>query len=101
MEKDRMLSEKANVFMSEAETAPTSPILSSVQAGWEGMIARIYHEPAEVESAIIPAVPDLSLVMVTHGTVFLEIRDAGGYGSWKALHSVGLPLEAPAFTPGE
>jgi AraC family transcriptional regulator len=66
--------------------APTAPILSSVQAGWEGIIVRTYHEPTVVESVIAPAVPDISLVMVTRGAMRFESRDVGG--SWEAFTTV-------------
>jgi hypothetical protein len=66
--------------------APTAPILSSVQAGWEGIIVRTYHEPTVVESVIAPAVPDISLVMVTRGAMAFESRDVGG--SWEAFTTV-------------
>ncbi|GHO90533.1 AraC family transcriptional regulator [Reticulibacter mediterranei] len=81
---------------------PTLPILSSVPMGWEGMIAQIYNEPVEVESATIPAVSDLSLIMVTHGAVSLETRDGGSYSSWRASHiSVGDWFLLPGGTAVE
>ncbi len=81
--------------------APTAPILSSVQAGWEGIIVRTYHEPMVVESVIAPAVPDVSLVMVTGGAIHLEGRDVGGSwdafslveGDWFLTPTGGMPYE--------
>ncbi len=63
---------------------PTLPLLSSVEAGWEGVMVRTYNEPMESEGVTFPAVPDVSLVMVTQGAVALERRDVGG--SWNAFH---------------
>ena len=61
------------------------PSYSSVQAGWEGVVVRTYHSPAEMESMILPAVPDVSLVMVTQGAMWFENRYLGE--SWEALHT--------------
>ncbi|HTK06147.1 MAG TPA: AraC family transcriptional regulator [Ktedonobacteraceae bacterium] len=63
--------------------APTNPIYSSLQAGWDGVVVRIYNEPEDVESIIFPAVPDVSLVMITQGVLTLESRDVGS--SWETF----------------
>jgi AraC family transcriptional regulator len=62
----------------------TSPILSSREAEWEGIMVRIYREPAQVESIIVPTVPDIHLVLITHGAMHIESRD--GNGPWDAFH---------------
>ncbi|GCE15430.1 AraC family transcriptional regulator [Tengunoibacter tsumagoiensis] len=83
-------------------SAEIFPISLSVQAGWESIQGQIYHAPAQVESALVPAIPDLSLVMVTHGGVFLEIRNTHGSGPWKALYtSVGDWFLIPGGMPYE
>ena len=60
------------------------PFHSSIQAGWEGVVVRTYRSPAEVESMILPAVPDVSLVLITQGALWIESRYLGE--SWEALH---------------
>jgi AraC family transcriptional regulator len=60
------------------------PFRSSIEAGWKGLMLRTYRGPAEVESMIVPAVPDASLVMLTQGALGLESRSLGE--EWEAIH---------------
>jgi AraC family transcriptional regulator len=62
-----------------------SPSYSSAQAGWEGVVVRTYRSPAEMESMVLPAVPDVSLVMVMQGAMQFESRYLGE--SWEGLHA--------------
>ena len=61
----------------------TSPILSSRETGWDGITVRLYREPAQVESVIVPTVPDIHLVLITHGAMHIESRDE--HGPWDAF----------------
>lgn len=75
-------------------TAPASPLLSlsSSQAGWEGLLVEVFHEPMEMEHWIMPALSDVSLVLFAGGVMRLELRHPNG--PWKTcyLHSGDLLL---------
>src|SRR5256884_5919267 len=60
------------------------PFRSSIEAGWKGLMLRTYRGPAEVESMIVLAVPDASLVMLTQGALGFESRSLGE--EWEAIH---------------
>lgn len=60
---------------------PTAPLLSSREAGWESIMVRSYHEPADLEETFFPGGPDLYLVLITSGTVRVDERKI--YSSWK------------------
>jgi AraC family transcriptional regulator len=63
---------------------PSAPLLSSQQLGWEGVIVRSYNEQKkEHEQVIFPAVPDLSLILITQGTVTFDYKE--GRGSWETV----------------
>ncbi len=57
---------------------PTSPVLSSREAGWESVMVRAYYEPAEIEEMLFPAGPDIFLVFVTSGAVQVDERKVDG-----------------------
>jgi AraC family transcriptional regulator len=59
---------------------PTAPTLSSKESGWDSVIVRAYHEPANLDETLFPAGPDIYLVLVTSGTVQVDERKI--YGSW-------------------
>jgi AraC family transcriptional regulator len=59
---------------------PTAPVLSSRQAGWEGVTVRAYHEPATIEELTLPTTPDIFLALVTAGALQVECRDF--HGPW-------------------
>jgi AraC family transcriptional regulator len=61
----------------------TSPVLSSREAGWNGAVVRLYREPEQVESVIVPTVPDIHLVLITRGAMHIESRDE--HGPWDAF----------------
>ncbi len=63
------------------ELAAPRPFLSSTEAGWEGLVAQAFHEPRELEGWMVPASPDLSLVLFTGGAMHLERRQA--HDSWE------------------
>jgi hypothetical protein len=56
---------------------PTSPILSSRDAGREHVMVRTYHEPSELEETLFPGGPDIYLVLVTGGYVQVDERKIG------------------------
>lgn len=78
---------------------PSVPLLSSQPLGWEGVTVRAYNEQKkehkEAEQVIIPAVPDISLILVTQGTIAFEYREGGG--PWK---TVQLRAEDWILAPG-
>lgn len=60
---------------------PTSPVLSSREAGWQHLMLRTYHEPSDLEETFFPGGPDIYLVLVTSGRVLVEERKL--YGPWR------------------
>ena len=80
--------------MNALNNTPPAPLLSlsSLQAGWEGLLAQAFHEPMEMESWRTPALSDISLVLFAGGVMRLEQRHPNG--PWKTcyLHSGDLML---------
>ncbi|HEY4385481.1 MAG TPA: AraC family transcriptional regulator [Ktedonobacteraceae bacterium] len=64
----------------------TAPLLylSSLEAGWEGLVAEAFHEPRELEGWIAPATFDLSLILFAGGAMHIAQRPVKG--SWKAQY---------------
>lgn len=64
---------------------PAYPVryLSSEGHDWDGLVVHAYHEPLELEGWIEPAVPGISLVLLSRGSMYLEQRQ--GQGEWKGL----------------
>ncbi|HEY3991780.1 MAG TPA: AraC family transcriptional regulator [Ktedonobacteraceae bacterium] len=87
------------------EYHPSVPLLSSLREGWEGVTLRAYDEQKkeqkEAEQVIFPAVPDISLILVTQGTTEFEYREDGGpwetlqvsAGDWSLVPGTGQPYE--------
>jgi AraC family transcriptional regulator len=82
---------------------PSSPpLLSSLQFDWEGMTVRAYQKPKEAEQAISPTVPDVSLTLVTQGTLAFDYREVGDSweagqlyaGDWSLVPGGGQPHES-------
>jgi AraC family transcriptional regulator len=66
---------------------PTSPILSSKQAGWESLMVRSYHEPSDLEETFFPGGPDVYLVLVTSGAVQVDERKIHGSQVTYLIHA--------------
>ena len=66
------------------ELAFPLPYLTSSETGWEGLVAQAYHEPSELEGWMTPIVPDITLVLITGGTLHTEWRHANG--PWKVQY---------------
>ncbi|EFH82669.1 AraC family transcriptional regulator [Ktedonobacter racemifer] len=64
---------------------PTPPILflSSEEMGWDGLVARAYHEPMQFEGLIEsdPDLPHIPLVLFAGGAMYMERRSVNG--PWK------------------
>lgn len=56
----------------------TPPILSSREAGWENIAVSTYALPYESGQTRVPTIPDIHLVLVEQGALYLESRDADG-----------------------
>ncbi len=65
---------------------PTSPILSSRDAGWEHVMVRTFHEPSELEETLFPGGPDIYLVLVTGGYVQVDERKIDGLWTTYPIH---------------
>jgi AraC family transcriptional regulator len=80
----------------------TNPFLylSSVDAGWEGLRAEVYREPAQLKGWMTPERSDIVLILSAGGAMRVEQRYT--QGPWKAfslhqgdlvLRPVGIPHE--------
>ncbi len=56
--------------------------LSSEGTDWEDLVVRAYYEPMRIEGWLDPVVPDVALVLLTHGTMLMEQRRM--QSSWRA-----------------
>jgi AraC family transcriptional regulator len=65
---------------------PTIPLLylSSLEAGWKGLVAQAFYEPKEMEGWITPISSDLSLILFAGGAMQMEQRPLAG--SWKTRY---------------
>lgn len=59
------------------------PLLSSLPLDWEGMTVRAYQKPNAPGQAMLPPVSEVSLTLITQGTLASESRKEGG--SWGAF----------------
>jgi AraC family transcriptional regulator len=77
------MSEKFVVSPQEAQHELEVPVLflSSEKIGWEGLIARAYHEPRELEGWIAVSEPDISLIMFAGGPMLMGQRHLNG--NWR------------------
>jgi AraC family transcriptional regulator len=66
--------------------------LSSADVGWEDLQVQAYHEPAQLEGWVAPAVSDVSLILLTSGKMLMEILST--HGSWQGqpMHQGDLIL---------
>jgi len=55
---------------------PVAPVryLTSVDAGWDGLLAEAFHEPPEMDGYISAARSDISLILVAGGGLYMEQR---------------------------
>lgn len=85
---------------------PSSPLLSSLQFDWKGVTVRAYQKPKEAELAIFPTVPDVSLTLVTQGTLAFDYREVGDSwessqmhaGDWSLVPGGGQHYESRSHT---
>ncbi len=88
--------------MSVPQNTSAAPLLylSSVDAGWEGLVAEAFYEPNELEGWMTTARSDIALILFTGGAMHVEQRYA--HGPWKAfsLHQGDLVL-SPVGVPYE
>ncbi|MBA2677197.1 MAG: hypothetical protein H0U76_02185, partial [Ktedonobacteraceae bacterium] len=75
---------------------PVAPVLflSSEKIGWEGLVARAYHEPEEFEGFLAPDndAPHIPLVLLTGGAMYMEQRPINGSWRGKLIRSEDLML---------
>jgi AraC family transcriptional regulator len=75
--RERTTPQFPSTHLSERATM-TPPILSSQEAGWEDVVVCRCSLSHERGQASIPTIPDIHLVLVEQGTLYLESRDANG-----------------------
>jgi AraC family transcriptional regulator len=74
--------------------------LSSAQAGWEGLVARAYHEPGEMESWRVSPHGDIMLMLYAGGALHIERRWANGPWQGEDIYPGELILnwgEGPSY----
>jgi hypothetical protein len=82
-------------------TSPLPKLLvSSEEAGWEGIVVRAYHEPAALEW-VASGTHDSSLVLIARGTLHLEQRPVNAPWSGQTLHQGDLLLQPGGKTVSE
>jgi len=81
-----MSKQEIRVSPKSYEGSLTTPLryLSSLEAGWEGLLAEAFHEPMELESWMTPARLGISLILFTGGPLAMAQRQING--PWKNLH---------------
>ncbi len=75
---------------------PAAPVLflSSEKSGWEGLVARAYHEPGKFEGFLASDndAPHISLVLLNGGAMYMEQRPVNGSWRRKLIRSEDLML---------
>lgn len=75
---------------------PAQPVLflSSEESGWEGLVARAYHEPDEFEGFLAPDsdAPHIPLVLFLNGAMHMEWRAANSSWQGQLIRSEDLML---------
>ena len=92
---DSPIAQQAEPAMPAKPLASPLLYLSSQGAGWEGLGASAFYEPAEIEDWTVSGIPDTTLMLLAGGAMYMEWRQ--GHGSWKGgiVHTQDLIL-----TPG-
>lgn len=54
------------------------PYISSTAVNWTGLVAQAFHAPGEIESLMLPALPDISLTLLAGGTLHTAYRPVNG-----------------------
>jgi AraC family transcriptional regulator len=92
---DSPIAQQAEPAMPVEPLAAPLLYLSSQEAGWEGLRASAFYEPAELEDWTVSAMPDTTLMLLAGGAVHMERR--WEHGPWKGgiVHAQDLIL-----TPG-
>ena len=84
---------------------PAAPVLflSSEKIGWDGLVARAYHEPGEFEGFLAPDndAPHVSLVLLTGGAMYMEQRPVNGSWRGKLIRAEDLMLLPGGNTESE
>lgn len=93
------MSEKFALPVETRADEPAAPVLflSSEEIGWDGLVARAYHEPEEFEGFLAPDNdgPHIPLILLVGGAMYMEWRTANSSWRGKLIHSEDLML-----TPG-
>lgn len=93
------------ISRSTPSDASTSPILllSSEEMGWDGLVARVYHEPVQFEGVMASAtsLPYIPLVLFAGGAMYLEQRPVNGSWKGRLIRSEDLLLLPDGSAPSE
>jgi AraC family transcriptional regulator len=77
------------------------PSLSSTAANWKGLVVQVLHVPKETESLMVPAVPDISLLLHAGGALHIEYRPLNGPWQEVQMHQGDLSLSTNGGTVQE
>ncbi|MDQ2888371.1 MAG: AraC family transcriptional regulator [Chloroflexota bacterium] len=85
------------------KTASPVLFLSSDEIGWEGLVARAYHEPGQFEGLLAPDtdMAHISLVLFAGGAMYMEQRPVNGAWKGALIHPEDLILAPGGSSSGE
>lgn len=104
MTEQTILSQHSSLEAPDApENAQNLPrlYLSSADAGWEGLVAQAFYEPAELEDWVTGPVPDTSLILFAGGAMHIEQRHAHDFWKTQDFLSGSLILTPSGSAPAE
>ncbi|HEX2912417.1 MAG TPA: AraC family transcriptional regulator [Chloroflexia bacterium] len=85
-------------FVDKLESPYPVRFLSSEGCDWSGLLLQAFHEPPELESWIEAATPNITLVLLNRGSMYLEQRL--GKGEWRGFSArTGDMFLNPAGSP--
>ncbi|MBA2284097.1 MAG: helix-turn-helix transcriptional regulator [Ktedonobacteraceae bacterium] len=98
-----VVSQNASLHASADELTSPLLLLSSEEAGWEGLVARAYHEPMQFEGVVESgtAMAHIPLVLFTGGAMYMEQRPVNGCWKGRLIRPEDLILSPDGSVPGE
>jgi len=95
------IAQKTSTKIRKDQLASPLLYLSSMETGWEGLVAQAFHEPMELEGWIAPAMSDVSLILFAGGAMRIEQRYANSSWQVVSIHQEDLILRPGMDTPYE
>ena len=103
MTENLAVSQRISLKAPSDESASPILFLSSEEIGWDGLVARAYHEPMQFEGVIESAtsIPHIPLVLFAGGAMYLEQRPVNGSWKGRLIRSEDLILLPDGSAPSE